>query len=148
MSNLSNIMNKEKIVFVLALILFAWGLHGILSQENKRLLLPRGKKLDRETHAFLVPDIRLKESDRLYVNGGKEVFAEPVDMKPLEPLELEKLPARLEEAATGAIDVDGYRQPAVAVDQKPARQLTPEQREAARERLARAREARRAKQAV
>ncbi len=88
LSNLSNIMNKEKIVFVLALVLFAWGLHGVLTQEDKALLLPRGKKLNRETLAFLVPDVRLVESDRLYMDGGKEVFAEPVDMKPLEPLDL------------------------------------------------------------
>ena len=92
MSNLLSIMNKEKIVFVLALVLFAWGIHGVLSQEDRALLLPRGKKLDREILAFLVPDIQLKESDRLYVDGGTEVFAEPVDLKPLEPLDLNPPP--------------------------------------------------------
>ncbi len=59
-------------------------------------------------------------------------------------IDLESLPGTLEEAATAEIDVPGYYQPAITVERKPRRQLTPEQRKAAAERLQRAREAKKA----
>jgi hypothetical protein len=61
-------------------------------------------------------------------------------MMPHSSVELELLPGTLDAAATGPIDVDGYRQPAVVVDRKPGRQMTDKQRAAAAERLRRARE--------
>ena len=46
---------------------------------------------------------------------------------PPDSVELENLPGTLEEAATGEINVEGYRQPAVAIERRPRRTLTPEQ---------------------
>ena len=63
---------------------------------------------------------------------------------PPNSIDLESLPGTLEEAATAEINVEEYHQPAVTVERKPRRQLTPEQRKAAAERLRRAREARKA----
>lgn len=62
-------------------------------------------------------------------------------MMPNDSVELDSLPGTLQEAATAEIHVDDYHQPAVAVAQKPRRQLTPEQRQAASERLRKARAA-------
>ena len=55
-------------------------------------------------------------------------------------VELELLPEGFETASTAAIDVDGYHQPAVAIERKPKRQLTPEQRAELRERFQKGRE--------
>lgn len=63
-------------------------------------------------------------------------------MMPPTWVELENLPGTLQEAASAAINIVGYRQPAVKVERKPRRQLTPEQRRAATERLQKARAAR------
>ena len=63
-------------------------------------------------------------------------------------IDLESLPGTLEEAATAEINIKGYSQPAVSVERKPRRQLTPEQRKAAGERLRKAREARKAGEGV
>ena len=60
---------------------------------------------------------------------------------PPNSIDLESLPGTLEEAATAEINVEEYHQPAVTVERKPRRQLTPEQRKAAGERLRKAREA-------
>ena len=65
---------------------------------------------------------------------------DPAKMPP-NSIDLESLPGTLEEAATAEINVEGYHQPAVTVERKPRRQLTPEQRKAAGERLRKAREA-------
>ena len=55
---------------------------------------------------------------------------------------LDDLPPTVGQAATAEITVDGYHQPAVIVEpRKPRRNLTPDQRAAAVERLKRAREA-------
>ena len=64
----------------------------------------------------------------------------PQKMPPAD-VELELLPDGFEKASTSAIDVGGYQQPAVTVQRKPKRQLTPEQRRAAIQRLDRARTA-------
>lgn len=74
---------------------------------------------------------RAKYGDRLLIPA----------MMPSASIELENLPGTLEEAATAAIEMDGYRQPAVVVQRKPGRNLTPEQRQAAVERLRKARAA-------
>ena len=53
-------------------------------------------------------------------------------------LDLDLLPGLLKEAATAAINVDGYHQPAVEVTPRKAiRNLTPEQKAVIRERLRR-----------
>jgi hypothetical protein len=60
-------------------------------------------------------------------------------LMPPSSVELENLPGTLESAATGEIDMEGYRQPVVAVERKATRQMSPEQRQAAVERLRKAR---------
>ena len=52
-------------------------------------------------------------------------------------VELDDLPSTVMEASTGAISVDGYQQPAVTVERKPRRQLTPDQRRQRTEQLRR-----------
>ena len=64
------------------------------------------------------------------------------EMMPDASVEVESLPGTLQESATGGIDIEGYRQPAVTVQRKPGRQMTPEQRDAAVERLRMARDQR------
>lgn len=60
---------------------------------------------------------------------------DPRKMPPAD-LDLDLLPGVLQEAATGAIAVDGYQQPAVQITRRHVgRRLTPEQREAAAERF-------------
>jgi hypothetical protein len=50
-------------------------------------------------------------------------------------VELELLPDGFDKASTSAIDLDGYHQPAVAIQRRPKQQLTPEQKAEVRERL-------------
>ncbi|MHB8898078.1 MAG: hypothetical protein ACYC6Y_04970 [Thermoguttaceae bacterium] len=70
--------------------------------------------------------------------GGRLVSPEKM---PPAGLELELLPDGFQTASTVAIDLPGYHQPAVTVERKPGRNLTPEQRQAAVERLRKARAA-------
>ncbi len=63
-------------------------------------------------------------------------------LMPKSSVDLESLPGTLEEATTAEINAGSYHQPAATVERKPRRQLTPEQRGAASERLRKAREAR------
>ena len=81
-------INKERVVFILALLLFLWGLYGFLSPEDPAGRIPRGKALDRVATVFLPPDLRIASSDEIYRKGRKDLFAEPVALKPLKPLEL------------------------------------------------------------
>lgn len=66
----------------------------------------------------------------------------PSTMPPAD-LELDRLPGTLEAAALGAIDVDGYHQPAIVLaPAAPRREMSPERRAAVVERFRMAREAR------
>lgn len=90
---MADFINKEKIVFVLAALLFVWGLSGVLSPENPTGRIPRGKKLAEAALNYVAPDLGLKQEERVYrPNRGRDWFAEPVALKPLPPLELDPPP--------------------------------------------------------
>ncbi|NQT14669.1 MAG: hypothetical protein HQ582_18070 [Planctomycetes bacterium] len=74
--------------------------------------------------------VRAKYGDRLLT---------PEKM-PSADVDLDELPGTLTEAATGAISVDGYQQPAVTVERKSKRQLSPEERQRLLDQLRRGRE--------
>ena len=80
-------------------------------------------------HGLQPATFRRKYGDRL-VNPDK--------MPPAD-IEIEKLPHILQEAATGAIDIEGYSQPAVHIE-PPKSKYTEEERRAIGERFRRARE--------
>jgi len=85
-------INKEKIVFVLAVLLFIWGLNGMLSPEDPTGRVPPGKKLEEPAKAFVPPDLQLAQSEQVYRDGMRDLFAEPVAYKPLKPLDLQPPP--------------------------------------------------------
>lgn len=74
--------------------------------------------------------IRTRYGDRLLT---------PAKM-PSSVVELEKLPAGIEEASTAEIEVDGYHQPAVTLPAREKRVLTREERDAISKRLRKGRE--------
>lgn len=85
-------INKEKIVFILALLLFVWGVNGMLSPEDPAGRVPRGKKLEPTKQSFVPPDLRLAETEEVYRDGMRDLFAEPVAYKRLKPLDLQPPP--------------------------------------------------------
>ncbi|MBN2492368.1 MAG: tetratricopeptide repeat protein [Planctomycetes bacterium] len=85
---MGGLITKEKIVFVLALVLLVWGLRGALSPANPAGSVPPGRPLEKTPPPFLSPDLRLAETDELYRERGRDLFAEPIALKPLSPLEL------------------------------------------------------------
>ena len=69
--------------------------------------------------------------------GGR--LLDPESMPPADT-SLDDLPSDTTTAATGAIDVDGYRVEAVQVERRPKRQISEQERQAIRERLQRGRQ--------